>query len=271
MPTIKENLLEWDRRHDWPQSGDEWSSAWGGAEAQWYGAIFPRIHSFVPAGTILEIAPGYGRWTQMLKQLCERLVVVDLSESCIAACRRRFRSDAHITYHVNDGKSLAMIADRSIDFVFTFDSLVHAEADVIEAYLAQLALKLTPDGIGFVHHSNIGMYADRPTGKLPGYIANPHWRAESMTARRFKELCAAAGLQCISQELVNWGLDVVILNDCFSLLTPLRSVWARGNRVLINRSFMDEARHLSRVMKLYTSSSYTEANHRSGVRLERNT
>ncbi|MEK6280890.1 MAG: hypothetical protein AABN95_11100 [Acidobacteriota bacterium] len=27
----------------------------------------PRIHPFIPVGTILEIAPGYGRWTHYLK------------------------------------------------------------------------------------------------------------------------------------------------------------------------------------------------------------
>ena len=37
-----------------------------------------------------------------------------------------------------------MIQDKSIDFVFSFDSLVHAEAEVIEAYLNQLAMKLQP-------------------------------------------------------------------------------------------------------------------------------
>ena len=259
MPTVEQNLQIWDRKYEWPQGGEEWSSAWGGVEAQWYGTIFPRIHSFVPVSTILEIAPGYGRWTQMLKQLCEHLVVVDLSESCITACKQHFASDTHITYHVNDGKSLAMIPDRSVDFVFTFDSLVHVEGDVIEAYLTQLARKFTPDGVGFIHHSNVGAYVDDSTGMLPSYIKNEHWRAESMTARHFKKLCSAVDLQCISQELINWGTDVV-LNDCFSVFTPLGSAWARSNRVFVNKRFMDEANYLFRMMQMYTASSYRESN-----------
>ena len=113
----------------------------GGSEAQWFGR-FSRIHAFVPTGTILEIAPGYGRWTYYLRERCERLIAVDLSPKCIEACRQKFAAYQHITYHVNDGKSLSMIADGSIDFVFSFDSLVHAEADVIETYLNQLARKL---------------------------------------------------------------------------------------------------------------------------------
>ena len=84
--------------------------------------------------------------------------MVDMAEHCIDACRRRFASDTHISYHVNDGKSLEMVQDDSTDFVFSFDSLVHAEADVIEIYLRQLARKLTPNGVAFIHHSNIGAY-----------------------------------------------------------------------------------------------------------------
>jgi hypothetical protein len=52
-------------------------------------------------------------------------------------------------FHVNDGRSLAAVADGSVDLIFSFDSLVHVEADVMLAYLEQLAHKLTPHGIGF--------------------------------------------------------------------------------------------------------------------------
>ena len=57
-----------------------------------------------------------------------------------------------------------MVEDGSIDFVFSFDSLVHVEADVLDAYLDQLARKLTPDGVGFIHHSNMGR-ALRPASR----------------------------------------------------------------------------------------------------------
>jgi hypothetical protein len=42
-----------------------------------------------------------------------------------------------------------------------------------------------------------------------------------------------AGLQCISQELVNWGTDELLI-DCFSLFTPKNSIWARPNNVIEN-------------------------------------
>ena len=145
MADVEKNIEVWSS-WNWSERGDEWSAWWGDTPALWFGALLPRIHGFLPTGTILEIAPGYGRWTQYLKDVCEQLVIVDLTESCIAHCRERFSDATNIAYHVNDGRSLEMVEDGSVDFAFSFDSLVHAEADVLEAYLGQLARKLSPDG-----------------------------------------------------------------------------------------------------------------------------
>ena len=267
MPTVEQNRQIWNQDHDWTQQGEEWSEVWGGSEAQWFGAILPRIHAFVPTGTILEIAPGFGRWTTYLKRYCANLAVVDLAEECIKACRQRFASDSHISYYVNDGKSLAMIQDKSIDFVFSFDSLVHAEVDVIKAYLGQLAMKLSPNGIGFIHHSNLGKYqrAFSLIDKIPSefrelvinriFLAPTHLRARSMTAELFADYCDQSGLHCISQELVNWGTDELLI-DCFSVFTPKNSIWARPNNVIENKDFMREAILIQQLSRLYTLKSF---------------
>ena len=85
---------------------------------------------------------------------------MDLSSKCIESCKQRFAYASHISYHINDGRSLDMIENRSIDFVFSFDSLVHAEADVLESYLDQLSNKLKPHGVGLIHHSNLLQYRE---------------------------------------------------------------------------------------------------------------
>ncbi len=222
MPTLDENLENWTTKWDWSHEGDEWSGWWGDTPAFWYGAILPRIHAFIPAGRILEIAPGYGRWTEYLKDAAEHLALVDLAENCIAHCRERFAAATHIEYHVNDGRSLGMVDDQSVDFVFSFDSLVHADPDVIGGYLAQLAAKLKPDGVGFIHHSNAGALRlpSRLSRHMPNALFGPlkrhgiavnltAWRDETMTAARFREQCDSAGLVvCLpgARELGVWWL-----------------------------------------------------------------
>lgn len=263
MPTIQENLAFWDGVNDWSRQGDEWSRPWGGTELEWWGSIFPRLRTFLPAGVVLEIAPGFGRWTQFLVGLSHRLILVDLSERCIEACKQRFSASSHVTYHVNDGVSLAMVPNGSVDFVFSFDSLVHVDAKVLRGYLEQLSLKLTDNGVGFIHHSNLGAY---PRGQalaraLPwrlrqalvkaGWLVSTAWRDENMTAELFATFCTDVGLQCISQEKINWVFGRHLI-DCFSVFTPKGSVWARPNRIVENPRFMEEAQLISRYGRLYS-------------------
>ncbi|MBI4325299.1 MAG: class I SAM-dependent methyltransferase [Chloroflexi bacterium] len=260
MPTIEANLTNWNRAYDWNESGEEWSVTWGGSQSQWWGSLFPRLQAYVPCESILEIAPGFGRWTQYLKNCCRRLYVIDLSERCIEHCQRRFAGAPNITYAVNDGKSLDCVPDGSIDLAFSFDSLVHVEADVIETYLNQLARILKPNGVGFIHHSNARSYRTyfRITMLLPrgrrflsriGLLNYDHWRAMSMSARLFEQMSLKAGLPCVSQELINWGGAFLI--DCISVFARKGSCWERPNRVLKNRRFMQEAGNLRQIAPLY--------------------
>jgi len=264
MATIEDNKRAWDGTYDWKTRGDEWSAAWGGPSMQWYGSILPRIRSHVPTRRILEIACGYGRWTQYLKDLCESLVVVDLSVECIRACEERFAGSSNVEYHVNDGKSLDMIRNASVDFVFSGDSLVHANESVMEAYVRQLERLLKDDGVAFIHHSNLGEYRARYSRvreipKLEGLLArlgilNLHWRDFGVNARKVETWAEANGLRCISQELVPWGTRGLFI-DCFSTIVKSGSSRARENRVLRNGSFMQEAQNLLRLSRLYTDQA----------------
>jgi 2-polyprenyl-3-methyl-5-hydroxy-6-metoxy-1,4-benzoquinol methylase len=246
MGTIEENLKQWSS-YNWPECGDEWSVVWGGSDYLWSGTIFPRILSFLPTESVLEIAPGYGRCTQYLHPFCNKLAVVDMTDKCIKACQDRFKAYSHIEYFINDGKSLDMINDESIDFVFSWDSLVHVESDVIFLYLKALSSILKPNGYGFIHHSNIGTFVDPKSKKLT--IENPHWRATGMTAALFRKYCDECGLKCISQEIIPWGGDD--LNDCFSLFTKDPTKSDLETVIIENPDFMREAVVMNKISKLY--------------------
>jgi hypothetical protein len=241
--------------YDWKEAGEEWSQPWGSSAAQWNGTIFPRIRDCVPAGTILEIAPGFGRWTHYLKDCCQELWAIDKSSECIEACRERFAADSRVRCYLNDGRSLAMIPDASIDFVFSFDSFVHPNRDVVEAYLRELGTKLKVGAKGFIHHSNFGEYVDTPRERVPEWLAKPliklrildwaHHRNPEMSAELFRALCARNGLHCISQELVNWRGRRLI--DCLSLFARTDSAPQESTRIIRNPNFMREAARIRRV------------------------
>ena len=245
MANIEHNRRLWNDDFDWSQKGEPWSTAWGGSGPHWRFSVFPRITRFFPTVTLLEIAPGFGRWTHWLRPHCQRLVGIDVSAKCVEACRARFSGDCGAEFHVNDGRSLQAVEDGSVDFVFSYDSLVHAEADVLEAYLRELARKLKPEGGGFIHHSNLGEAVAEGRS-----VPQDHGRASSMTAKLFERFAQAAGLRCVSQEIVAWGGSLGI--DCLSVVVCAGSPFARPNRVLRNDEFMREAAYIRRLSALYS-------------------
>jgi ubiquinone/menaquinone biosynthesis C-methylase UbiE len=208
--------------------------------------VFPFLH-----GSILEIAPGYGRWTQFLALDCSSLIGVDLSEGCVRECRKRFAGDSRLSFETNDGRTIPMINDESVDFAFSFDSLVHAEADVIASYVKELARVLKPGGVAFIHHSNVAdvrrsiwdKLKRRWTG-LP-VLTSQHWRATSMSANRMLEFVAGVGMSCIQQEIVPWGSSGwPVLIDCMSTI-----VNASGKECMTfeNWRFREEAAATKRI------------------------
>ena len=259
MATVFDNQRYWGTEYGWPTHGDEWSAPWGGVAAQWYGMVLPRIHRAVPAQTILEIACGHGRWTAFLATLCTRLIAVDCSITCVEACRSRFAGLPHVECYVNDGRSLSMVADESVDFVLSLDSLVHVNPEVMHAYMQGLARILRPTGVAFLHHSNL---ADCPAA-LRWIWARPHlWRLASrlrlvdgylherdplVGAGLVRESAAANGLTCAVQEMVQWCHSKASI-DCFS--TVVRRSGGR-NRLFRNGRFGQETNGARRLSEMY--------------------
>lgn len=255
-----EQLKEvFDVTWDWSTGGEEWSASWGGTPALWFGSLLPRLHRFVPAGTVLEIAPGHGRWTQYLTRLADWLVLVDLAPTCIEHCRRRFAAETHVEYHVNDGRTLPMLADRSVDLAFSWDSLVHADAGIVESYVAELARVLSDDGVVFLHHSNVGRHrrahdlAVRTPPKLLRRLVDRGvlldvfaWRDPTVDVAAVESMAWRHGLRCVSQEELTWEHGRY-LTDAISILCRPGSRWDRHRQVLRNRRFRRTAHELARL------------------------
>jgi len=209
VPDIGWNKSVWAENYHWADGGEEWSTTWGGSEAQWFGAIYPRLHRFLPAKQILEIAPGFGRWTRFLLSACESFVGVELSEKCTEACRKRFFDAKHAQFITNDGQSLQLLGDQKFDLIFSFDSLVHVEYPVLASYISQILQKLTPTGVAFLHHSNLLAYNNT--------IGWQHGRALTVSADAVFDLVSRDGGTVLIQEIINWGGEHLI--DCLTLFS----------------------------------------------------
>lgn len=249
MATIPENEKIWNENYGWQDNGDEWSIPWGGVSMQWHTMLLPRIHKFVPTGNLLEIACGRGRWTNFLKDISNSLIGVDLSETNIEFCKNRFKDCKNTKFYKNDGKSLEFIEDNCIDFIFSCDSLVHVNIDVMEGYLSQFDRILKPNGIAFIHHSNTGEYKNN----LPKDM-DLHFRDESVDAKSVEILAQKYNLMCISQEKVQWISKTKHFIDCFSVVVKQNSIHSRKNRVFKNKNFQKEIKNSFLLSNLYSEN-----------------
>jgi SAM-dependent methyltransferase len=242
MPDLKWNRETWGEFYKWPDQGEEWSEYWGGSEAQWFGSLYPRLHRALPARRILEIGPGFGRWTRFLLPLCQNYLGIDLSARCVSACQKIFSNATHALFIQNDGLSLKCAPPEHFDLVFSFDSLVHAELDVLSHYIPQILEKLAPPGVGFIHHSNFLSAGDIPLG--------PHYRATTVSADIVSKLITNHGGKVLIQEQVNWCGST--LHDCLTLFGNVVAHADAGSIYLKNARFMDEASLIKNFQSFYS-------------------
>jgi len=264
MPTIEFNKGKWDATYDWNGQGEEWSEGWNGSESQWFFSIYPRIHAFLPAQNVVEIAPGYGRWTAYLLPHCGKYSGFDLATKCVDACRERFKSAKNARFDVTDGVSLPGIKDKSVDFLFSFDSLIHVEIDILEGYIKEMNRTLSADGVAFIHHSNANKWREifaatdkmmtEITGPIPNevrvHLMKSNLCGLSVSAELFAEACLQNGLRCRSQEIIDWNNPLP--QNCLSTICRQGSKWDRPTKRYEHTNFMAEMRHIARMGPLYS-------------------
>ena len=229
--SIASNLKEWDRDHDWSEDGDEWKGQallCGVPYETWKQSLIDSL--IVPNATgktVLEIGPGHGRWSASIVQVAKRVLLVDLSSNCIAYCQSRFPG---VECHVNDGGHLPADLSSQVDFVWSYDSFVHMDAEVIKSYFQELARVLKPGGRAIIHHANrrflrLAFLRNWGRGGRKAYrwlsqgwsTEGDGWRS-NVSAAMIARLAREAGLN-VEDQMQYWnGCGVPRFNDCISVL-----------------------------------------------------
>jgi SAM-dependent methyltransferase len=181
---------------------------------QWERTILPIIKDEDFTST-LELACGHGRNTEFLRRYAKSIDLVDVNQTCIDACEKRFGSEKDsciFRYHVTTGNSLP-VPSSSISFIYTWDSMVHFDKLVVRDYVHDVFRALKPGGSAFLHHSNYGTVAPDSS-----WTKN-HGNRSDMTAELMREYAEEAGLKIKFQRLSGtadgWGIDDL---DCLTLL-----------------------------------------------------
>jgi len=239
MATLEWNKEKWDSQYNWQLKGEEWSSSWRNSEAQWFSSLYPRIHRFIGCGNILEIASGYGRWSKFLIEYASsNFRGVDLSGECVDYCNANLKSP-NASFILNDGTSLEDVSDIKYDFVFSFDSLVHVNPDVLEKYISQIIPLLNTNGTCFIHHSNFGSIIEKGgiNNQHRGYT---HIRDQSTSAKIVRDLVLKHKGRILCQEIIDWGGGEAI--DCLTVFSKEGAYPNYVEKQMTNKHFMTEAK-----------------------------
>ena len=162
----------------------------------------------------LDLAIGYGRNTEKLRQISDKVVGVDINQECIDFCKERFKDADNVELVKNDGTDLSIFSDGSVDLVYSFDAMVHFQPEIIEAYIKEFARVIKPGGLGLIHHSNW-------TQALGGnFQEQPHWR-NFMSSSLFAYLCHREGLKILEQKVIGWDESIKGAADLPSYVADL--------------------------------------------------
>ncbi len=182
------NYKEWNN-YDWTREGEEWTDS-----DEWKTSLIDEIikPNLKPGGTTLEIGPGAGRWSVVLAELSDQLILVDMTERSIEHCKRRLKMYSNCQFYRNNGTDLSFLEKDSVDFLWSFDVFVHLAPLDIESYLRSLNEILRDGGTGIIHHAAAG-------GRKGGFRS-------SMTNTLFCSMLEKYKFEVIRQ-LDSWGKD----------------------------------------------------------------
>jgi SAM-dependent methyltransferase len=205
LETVQAEAFHW---------GAETTESYHGAAAshmdqQWKTLIGPILaHYPIDYSRTIDFAAGYGRNTRKLLEAgAGHVTMVDVNPECVAHLETNFPRD-RTSVVLNDGAGLVSLDTSAFTFLYTFDSMVHFDLEIVISYIPEFARVLKPGAHAFVHHSN---YSANPGGD---FRQNPHWR-NFMSAAIFKHIAVRSGFDVIQQETFSWGEPDI---DCITVL-----------------------------------------------------
>jgi SAM-dependent methyltransferase len=169
--------------------------------------LLSAIRSFRPAGDVLELACGSGRWTEMLRRSAASVTAVDGAPEMLA--RARTRVGASPTVRFVEADLFSWRPTRRYDAVVFGFWISHVPADRFESFWHLVDEALEPGGRVFFFDDN-----HRPDPELVEGIDSPIVRRELNDGTPFRVLKIPYEPAALEQRLRALDWDISVTGTC---------------------------------------------------------
>jgi SAM-dependent methyltransferase len=153
--------------------------------------------------TLLEIGAGAGRMTHRFAELYGRVIALDVSEEMLRLGRGNLAGVGNVVWMLGSGADLGMLADGSVEEVFSYITLQHVPTSAaVLRYLEEAGRVLRPGGRGAlqVRHPGPLPWAVDLAGHLlhaaqGRRVWSGAWRGVRIPANRLVEAASRSGAQ----------------------------------------------------------------------------
>jgi phospholipid N-methyltransferase len=145
----------------------------------------------------VELGPGGGRWTRYLLGF-GTVYAVDYHEELLDELKRNFKSPKMVFVR-NNGTDFPGITEESVDYLFSFGTVVHLDAHLIEAYLTNMKPVLR------IGANAVIQYSDKTK-----IMAQLNKGFSENTPQKMRAMVLAAGYRILEEDLTTlWHSSIV--------------------------------------------------------------
>lgn len=173
---------------------------------------FFEFFQLLDLSNVIELACGHGRHVQKYLNDAGNITLVDILQSNIDFCKKRWEGIDKIKYYKNDGYDLKELETNTYTSLFCYDAMVHFEMMDIFSYLKDINRVLVDKGKALLHHSNL--HDDYKVS----FNTNRYGR-NFMSKTLFAYLAYHSGFKIIDQKLIKWSGKEEL--DCISLIEKI--------------------------------------------------
>lgn len=159
---------------------------------------FRQFFNRLDLSTVVELACGYGRHSEVVAQLANKLILIDVFDENLDKCRSRLKKFNNVTYYLGNGFDFSPVKSCSCTSIFCYDAMVHFSIDIVASYIMETSRVLKSGGMALYHHSNY------MGPKLAHYGQHPHAR-NIMNFDFLVSHSRNSGLEVLDTVSLDWG------------------------------------------------------------------